>query len=113
MHPSATADLKLPLTSAPAEKNLPSPVKTVKHVSGSSFKVRMASTVSSISFPPKEFNCFGRLNYKASDVYATSVSLVIYFDGPYLTSLLNNDILIFHRHSMMRDYGYDKVSLIN
>ena len=52
-----------PLTSAPAEKNLPSPVRTVKTVSGCSFSSLIAAMVSSMSFPPKAFRDFGRLNY--------------------------------------------------
>ena len=52
-----------PLTSAPAEKNLPSPVRTVKTVSGCSFSSLIAAMVSTMSFPPKAFRDFGRLNY--------------------------------------------------
>lgn len=55
--------INLLLISAPAEKNLPSPVRTVKMVSGCSSSSRIAVIVSSISFPPKEFRDLGRLSY--------------------------------------------------
>lgn len=44
----------MPLTSAPAEKNRPSPVRTVKTVSGCSFRTRSAAMTSGMRFPPKE-----------------------------------------------------------
>lgn len=54
----------LPLTSAPAEKNRPSPVRTVKTVLGCSLSSRIAVIVSSMSFPPNEFNDLGLLNFE-------------------------------------------------
>ena len=53
---------RAPLTSAPAEKNLPSPVRTVKTVSGSSLNWRMAAMVSCMSLPPNALRDLGRLN---------------------------------------------------
>ena len=50
------------LTSAPAEKKRPDPVRTVMIDVGSSFNSRIAATVSSINFPPKELRLLGRLN---------------------------------------------------
>jgi hypothetical protein len=38
-------------------------VRTVKTVSGCSFSSLIAAMVSSMSFPPKAFRDFGRLNY--------------------------------------------------
>lgn len=52
-----------PLTSAPAEKKRPSPVRTVKTVVGCSSSSRKAEMVSSMRFPPKELSALGRLNY--------------------------------------------------
>lgn len=52
----------VPRTSAPAEKNRPSPVSTVNTVSGCSFKSRMAAIVSTMSLPPKALRLFGLLN---------------------------------------------------
>jgi hypothetical protein len=51
------------VTSAPEEKNRPSPVMIVKVVSGWSFNILNASTVSVTMSPPKEFSAFGRLNW--------------------------------------------------
>ena len=65
----------VPDTSAPAAKNLPSPVITVNVVSGCSFNSRKAAMVSAIRFPPKEFSCFGRLNYTWSDNWTGSVDI--------------------------------------
>lgn len=50
------------LTSAPAEKNLPSPVRTVKMVSGCLSNSLNAAITSTIRFPPKELSCFGLFN---------------------------------------------------
>lgn len=52
----------IPLTSAPAEKKRPSPVRTVKTVFGWSFRARSAAMVELIREPPKEFRDLGRLN---------------------------------------------------
>lgn len=54
--------LAIPLTSAPAEKKRPSPVSTVKIVSGCSFNTRSAAMVSAMRLPPKELRALGRLN---------------------------------------------------
>ena len=52
----------IPLTSAPAEKKRPSPVRTVKVVSGWSLSILRASMVSGIIFPPNALSDLGRLN---------------------------------------------------
>ena len=52
----------MPLTSAPALKKRPSPVRTVKMVSGCSFKTRSAEMVFSMMLPPNELSALGRLN---------------------------------------------------
>ena len=57
----------IPFTSAPAEKKRPSPVNTVKTVSGCSSSVLSASMMSRIKLPPKELRDFGRLNYCSQD----------------------------------------------
>src|SRR5205814_875053 len=49
-------------TSAPAEKNRPSPVRTVKTVSGCSFSSLKAAMVSTMSLPPNALSDLGRLN---------------------------------------------------
>jgi hypothetical protein len=53
----------IPFTSAPDEKNRPSPVRTVKIVLGWSFSSRIAATTSDIKLPPNALRLFGRLNY--------------------------------------------------
>lgn len=65
---SQDQDVILPLMSAPAEKNLPSPVRTVKTVLGWSFSSRRALTVSITSFPPNELRAFGRLNCRLVNI---------------------------------------------
>lgn len=67
----------LPLTSAPAEKNRPSPVITVKTVSGFSFNSLSAEIVSTIKLPPNAFKEPGRLNYVNKD------ELVIYANAAH------------------------------
>ena len=54
---------EIPLTSAPALKKRPAPVRTVKTVSGWSFRTRRASMVSWMRLPPKELRALGRLNW--------------------------------------------------
>jgi hypothetical protein len=58
-----TSSFPIPLTSAPALKKRPSPVSTVKIVSGCSLRRRSAEMVFSMMLPPKEFSALGRLNY--------------------------------------------------
>jgi hypothetical protein len=58
-----TLPLAIPLTSAPAEKKRPSPVSTVKTVSGCVFRKRRAAMVDGMSEPPKELSDLGRLNW--------------------------------------------------
>ena len=56
--------LAMDVTSAPAEKNRPAPVRTVIVVAGWVSKSCRAEMVSSIMEPPKELRAWGRLNYK-------------------------------------------------
>lgn len=94
--------VQLPRTSAPAEKNRPSPVRTVKTVSGSSLKPRIAAMVSSINLPPKLFSCLGRLNWEGlldwCCIGRYMVERGTNLDNSYLTCLLDYDILIYGRH---------------
>lgn len=61
---SVTSLLAMPFTSAPAEKKRPSPVRTVKIVSGCSLRTRRAAMVEGMREPPKELRALGRLNWK-------------------------------------------------
>ena len=56
----------IPLISAPALKNRPSPVRTVNTVLGCSSSSRNAEIVSSISLPPKAFRVLGRFSCTCS-----------------------------------------------
>jgi hypothetical protein len=83
-----------PLTSAPAEKNLPSPVKTVKTVSGCSLSLRIASIVSTMSLPPNEFKDFGRLNYAMSEKSWHPAEDYSYLDYANLSLDLHDNVVI-------------------
>jgi hypothetical protein len=67
-----------PLTSAPDEKNRPSPVRTVKTVSGCSLSSLMADMVSTMSLPPNELSDFGRLNLIIPICPTTSKMMSLY-----------------------------------
>lgn len=85
----------LPLTSAPAEKNRPSPVRTVNTVLGFSLSSLIAVIVSSIILPPNAFRDLGRLNCNSSQQRNMSLSVVKPdFDDANLAGNLNDNIII-------------------
>lgn len=65
----------MPLTSAPALKKRPSPVRTVKMVSGCSLRTRRAEMVFSMMLPPNELSALGRLNWAGLDAFAGTLLL--------------------------------------
>lgn len=96
--------LAIPVTSAPEAKNRPSPVMTVKVVSGWLSNSRRAAIVSSTRLPPKELSCLGLLScvyesnilavgFISREIWISLASVryeqVTYLDGAY--AVLNRD----------------------
>ena len=86
-----------PFTSAPALKKRPSPVSTVKIVSGCSLRTRRAEIVFSMMLPPNELSALGRLNWAGSDVCARKLRLrwvCVYCDDSDLPFDLELDVRV-------------------
>lgn len=100
-----------PLTSAPDEKNLPSPVRTVNTVSGLSFSSRRAMTTSMSRFPPKALRDLGRLNCsQKSEKKPHVLSSKTCLDDPNLAFDFVDDVrvLVFTRSRHIGTWDLDE-----